>query len=295
LLFDDISHLFDDVKTKFQLSLTKPGFTQIAHDVLKPCVNKTNSIFFIDDNEYDYLFFDCDYDFASDKLYNKLYDKFVDFVNIHSDCHKTAGFYYNLRMIKFKNEKINEFFKNTFSDVVGVQIRRGYNSIVNKKYINDLKEHVDSKTIKKYYEYLYNINGGNGYFGYLPIIEDSYYCEMIESVISSNPSKKIYLSYDVPKKFIDHFLKKYPNNLVSKQNYLNEYLKYFNDYDYETNDASKISVEDYKFNFKKSIIDLLDFFALCHSEIMISEKLMELSAHSSWLFVTRCYNGKKII
>ena len=41
--------------------------------------------------------------------------------------------------------------------------------------------------------------------------------------------KKIYLSYDVPKSFIKHFLEKYPNNIVTKHDYLEEYLSYFND------------------------------------------------------------------
>lgn len=292
LVFDDISHLFDGNKTRIQISLTKPGFKQIAHSLLKPHVTQNNSIFIIDDVEYDILRFDCDCFEIIPSLFNRVYDRLIDFVNIHSDCAKTAGFFYNFREIQFKNDKVNQFIKDNFSNVAGFQLRRGLGTYINKKYIDDLKQYVDPELIKKYYKHLYDINGGRGY---LHIDTDDYYFEKVDEIISKNPDKKIYLSHDVPKTFINHFIEKYPNNIITKHNYLDEYLSYFNEFDLEENDSSKISVKQYVFSFKKSVIDLLDLFALSHSDLLIGRKHSGNPDHSTWIFFTKCYNGKKII
>lgn len=289
LVFDDISDLFDSIKWKFQLALTKPGFTQIAHLALKPWVTSNSSLFNIDNKEYDCLRFDS-HDLFNE-IANKTYDKLVDFINIHSDCIKTCGMYYDIRLIKIKDEKLNQFFLDNFSNVIGTQIRRGLFTYLNKTYIDDLKQYVDSDTIKKYYEHLNNINESN----ILPIEPDNYYYEMIDKIINEDPNKKIYLSYDVPKSFINHFLEKYPNNIITKHNYLDEYLGYFSEYDIENNNHSKLSVSHYKLPFKKAIIDLLDFLALCNSELLICRKLKLDRRWSAWLHLTRDYNGKNII
>jgi hypothetical protein len=292
LVFDSIEHSFDGIKTKFQISLTHPDFKQIAHSLLKPCVNRNNSIFIIDNIEYDILRFDCDCLQIIPHLFNRVYDRLIDFVNIHSDCAKTAGFFYNFREIEFKNYKVSKFITDNFTNVAGFQIRRGLGTYINKKYIEDLKQYVNPELIKKYYKHLYDINGGRGY---LPIETDDYYFEKIDEIINKNPDKKIYLSHDVPKTFINHFIEKYPNNIITKHNYLEEYLNYFDEFDLEENDSSKISVKQYVFSFKKAIIDLLDLFALSHCDLLISKKHREFPLYSTWLFFTKCYNGKKII
>jgi hypothetical protein len=288
-VFDDISDLFDNVKWKFQLSLTKPGFIQTAHLALKPWVTSNSSLFNIDNKEYDCLRFDAHN--LYDTIINKTYDKLVDFINIHSDCLKTCGMYHDIRMIKIKDKKLNQFFLDNFSKVVGTQIRRGLYTKLNKTYLDDLKQYVDPDNIKKYYTYLNNIS----IYGHLTIEPDDYYYEMIDKIINEDPNKKIYLSHDVPKIFINHFLEKYPNNIITKHDYLNEYLAYFSEYDIENDDNSKLSVKHYKLPFKKAIIDLLDFLALCNSELLIGRKLKTNRPWSSWLFFTRDWNGKNII
>jgi hypothetical protein len=76
---------------------------------------------------------------------------------------------------------------------------------------------------------------------------------------------------------------------------LDEYLAYFSEYDIENDDHSKLSVSHYKLPFKKAIIDLLDFLALCNSELLICKKLKLNRPYSLWLFLTRDWNGKNII
>jgi hypothetical protein len=285
LVFDNISKEFDGKKTKFQLSLTEPKFKQIAHSILTPCDNSDNSIFNVDGKEYDLLYFECDFINNSPNLFNKVYDRMIDFVNIHSDCAKTAGFFYNIREIKFKDDRVNKFFKDNFSNVAGVHLRRGLSSQINGKYINDLKQYVDPKLVKKYYNHLHFVDGG---IGHLPIYTDDYYFERIDKILSETPDKKIYLSYDVPKPFINHFLEKYPKNIVTRSDYLDEYLSYFSDIDIENS-------SQYKFSIKKSLIDLLDLFALAYSDLLVFRKIRENPRFSKWLFFAKCYNGKDII
>jgi hypothetical protein len=213
-----------------------------------------------------------EYDWVKD--FNIDYEKLLDFIDTYSNSYDI------FKEIKFKDDRVNKFFKDNFSDSIAVHLRRGVGGILNQKYIDDLKQHVDPKTIKKYYSDLHLIGG----YGLYPIATDDYYFERIDKILSETPDKKIYVSYDVPRPFINNFLEKYPKNIISKVDYLDEYLSYFSHIDFNSN--------KYFLSIRKSLIDLLDLFALSHSGTFIFNNRYN---QSSWIFFANNYVPKKLI
>ena len=278
MVFNSIEDKFDDTKYKFQLALTKPGKAQIAHELLRPCVNEENSLFNIDGVEHEILYYDCNHMWID--IFNAVYDRYIDFVNIHSDCAESAGFFYNFRLIKFKDDKLNHFFEDTFSDMMSVQIRRGIRAKVTPEYLEELKQYVDKNEITNFYTQVYKANRGTLDLNIYP---DQYYYERIDKFIQENPNKKIYLSYDVPKSFIQHFIDRYPDHIVTRDYYLDQYMKYFDDCDFDS--------KKYFYPLQNSLVNLLDLFAMVHSSRMIFDRV---APHSLWKFFAQAYKHKKL-
>jgi len=200
-----------------------------------------------------------------------------------------------LKQFKFKNNDVNKFFENNFSNIVSMQIRRGSGIRVQKEYIETLKEHVDPKIIKNYYQHLYKVGGEFNACSY-PLHSDEYYYSIIEKILENDPNQKIYVSYDVPKSFINHILEKYPNNLVTKHNYLDEYLNFFNDLNLKS--------DNHFLSLEKTVINLLDFFALAHSGSIVSHAKVDMNNllesfftvnQSGWIYFSLFYKPKKVI
>jgi hypothetical protein len=186
-------------------------------------------------------------------------------------------FFHPLRNLKFKNSNINLFFENTFSNVASIHIRRGIGTKPNKKYIDELSTYLDIRTIKSYYKKCLEKNP-NPLFDITP---DFYYFNIIEDLISKNKNQKIYLSYDVPDEFIGHYLRKYPNNIVTRKNYFKEYLNFFSD-------NINLVKNSYFTNIDQVLINLFDFFALCHSDILVTNQ-------SGWTEIASIYKEKTVI
>jgi hypothetical protein len=247
------------------------------HSLLKTVTNTENSIFNINGYECNLLCFKCS-SLNESKLHTNTHDRLLNFVDIYSNWFSDV-----FSQIKFKNSRVNKFLSNNFSDVAGFQIRRGSGVKITKEYLTDLKKHVDPEIIKKYYHEISNIDTSTKFN--IKILPDEYYFERIDKILAENVDKKIYMSYDVPGTFINHFIEKYSNNIITKQDFLEKYLSYFDKFDLENRNG-------HQHYLKKVLINLLDLFALCHSDALIFSRGPE---YSLWPFFANSYKPKKII
>lgn len=186
-------------------------------------------------------------------------------------------FYNPLKNLKFKNNSINLFFEQNFLNVTSIHIRRGIGTRPNSKYIQELSNYVDIKTINSYYSDCLKKNSTPLF----DITSDSYYFNIIDDIISKDKNKKIYLSYDVPEKFVEHYFLKYPNNIVTRKDYFNQYLKFFDTYEV-------LKKNKYFTSLDQILINLFDFFALCYSDAIVVNQ-------SGWTAIASIYKEKKII
>lgn len=182
-----------------------------------------------------------------------------------------------IKKITFKDENLNLFFKDNFSECFSFQLRRGVGTLPNRQYLIDLKNNnISFKEVLSYYIKIGKLNSTPNFI----IKNDDYYYNILDNIISSYPNKKIYLSHDVPKQFINYYLEKYPNNLVTKEDYILEYLKYFKDFDLNRKDEYNISLFVH-------VINLLDLFSLSYSEGIIP-------CESGWTDFANKYRDKKL-
>ena len=191
--------------------------------------------------------------------------------------------------IKFKKQEVNQFFEKNFSNVVGLQLRKGCGVIPTEKYLNDIQEHVDVETIKKYYITITKLHGHPEY----KMIPDEYYFDMIDQIIEKDPDKIIYISHDVPTIFINNFICRYPNNIITKKDYEDQFLSYFSEFDL-------INKNENGFLLKGLLLVLLDLFALCHSSELFDPRSIgsvpsRANIYSSWPVFARSYKYKKIL
>ena len=173
-----------------------------------------------------------------------------------------------IKDIKFKDEKVNKFFKDRFSDFSSIHLRRGLGTIPTLGFLNEYFSY--NKEILKSYLKNYYVDSIN--LGYLPmignygffIIPDTVYFSIIEDIISKNKDHKIYISSDISEDYYSHYFEKYPDNIVSKNQYIDEFLNLF-EYD-------ETKVKTYKYSLKQTLINLFDMFVLAHSKTLILDR-----------------------
>lgn len=172
--------------------------------------------------------------------------------------------YIGIKDIKFKDENANRFFKDRFSDFSSIHLRRGLGTIPTLGFVNEYFSY--NKEIFKSYlkDYYFNsINLGYKSNHYL-IIPDTVYFSIIEDIISKNKDHKIYISSDISEDYYSHYFEKYPDNIVSKNQYIDEFLNLF-EYDETT-------VKTYRYSLKQTLINLFDMFVLAHSKTLILDR-----------------------
>ena len=241
------------------------------YELLGSFVSESNSIFNIDGQLYDSIV--LDYQNGDGYIeYCELKKRLGRWIKIYDNIY---SWFLDLRFIK---EEVNEFLKQNFSNVTAVHLRRGSGVMPTEEYLNTLSKHVSIDSIQKFYRYA-------GYFDdrYLqPIASDEEIYEIIEKKIEEDPSAMIYLSYDVPSSFVQHFINKYPNNLISKRDYIEQYFSFFSEFNLKDRLPRFVSLE-------RVLIYLLDFFVLCHSrEVYPTE-----SYDSCWGHAANCFRPKE--
>lgn len=204
-------------------------------------------------------------------------------INYHQYDHLFNG----ISRIKFKNEQVNQYVEKNFSDIISIHLRRGLftNASSSQIYLKELIDNLGIEKVKNYYgdENFIMFQKQKDAILSFEIPPDSFYFYLIDKIIYKNPQQKIYISTDLPHKLIAHYIKKYPNNVVTKETYLNEFLNFFH------NDLNQEKKYNYIFPPSQVISDLLDFFVLGNSKMMIS------SGRSQWSFIAKKYRKKIVI
>jgi hypothetical protein len=114
------------------------------------------------------------------------------------------------------------------------------------------------------------------------VLPDDFYFHLIDKILKKNKNQKIYLSTDVPLELVSHYIKKYPNNIVTYETYIDEFLDFFD---------KKFISENNNLGFyplDKCSIALVDFFAIANSKVNIS-------TWSQWSFLSSKYKDKIMI
>jgi hypothetical protein len=186
-----------------------------------------------------------------------------------------------IKDIKFKSEKINKFFKDRFSDFSAIHLRRGLGTNPSLSFI-DWYLNYDKEILMTYLnDYYHNTgysltNGGDGY----TIIPDTVYFSIIEDIISKNKNQKIYISSDIPENYYPYYFEKYSDNIVSRNQHIDEFLNLF-EYD-------ECEIKSYKYSLKQTLINLFDLFVLSYSKTLI------IDGSSTWGTVASLIGEQKV-
>jgi hypothetical protein len=183
----------------------------------------------------------------------------------------------SIKDMKFKDEKVNEFFKDRFSDFSSIHLRRGFGTTPSVGFVEWYFSY--NKEILKRYLFDYYLYPGYADNNFL-IIPDVVYFSIIEDIILKNKDHKIYISSDISENFYSYYFEKYPDNIVNNSQYIDEFLNLF-EYD-------ETKVKTYKYSLKRTLINLFDMFVLAHSKTLIIDGV------SSWGHVAFLIGKKNI-
>jgi len=208
--------------------------------------------------------------------------------------------YESIKKIKFKNEEVNKFFQNNFSNYVSIHIRlRGFHALPSEGFIKEFILRDKAKCQEYMRSYVLAQDGNESIYGYHDsligninaqhktkcstleslILSDSAYYSIIDDIIDLKQNVKIYIGCDFTEDYYDHFYKKYPNNIVRRNCYLNKFLNFF---DYDESEMFK-----YEYSSRNQIlINLFDLFLFSYSKILIA------SRYSTWSQLAKMMNKK---
>lgn len=169
--------------------------------------------------------------------------------------------------INFKQKEINQFFKDKFSNFVGIHIRRNAAIYFKPGDMETLPKHIQELYIKevipatKYYTKDYS----NQIYRH-PFIRDTQYHAIIDKILEIKPNQIFYLSADLPLKYFDYYKEKYFKHIHDRDDYISELIEILKKY-YPPEVIEKT---------KYIVSDLLDIFALSQTKLIIQ------SYASSW-------------
>jgi hypothetical protein len=193
--------------------------------------------------------------------------------------------FYKIGEIKFKNAIVDNYFKNNFSNVISIHLRRGFSISMTKEFIESSSVYIDRDKLLSFYGKIMEYNSNymqDNMIKKRSVLPDDFYFYLIDKILKKNKNQKIYLSTDVPLELLSHYIEKYPNNIVTYKNYINEFLDFYDKkFISENNDL-------YFYPLDKCSIALVDFFAIANSKVNIS-------TWSQWSFLSSKYKDKIII
>lgn len=166
-----------------------------------------------------------------------------------------------ISQIKFKNEKVDKFFEDNFSDFYSIHLRRGMGTNPTLGFIKDFLSYKDKKELKMYFE---------EYLRYCPptdhynIIPDSPYFSLIDEIISDKKTQRFYISSDIQETYYSYYFDKYPNNVKKLGKQFKQFLSF---YDYDEGICELYSLNG--LNTKQILINLFDLFVLSYSNTVI--------------------------
>lgn len=193
---------------------------------------------------------------------------------------KDPEFTKSIKLIKFKNNIVNDYFLTNFSDMVTIHLRRGIGPIPTKEFMEEYPNYVGKDLFLKFFKEENDYFRRNDRHIQYKIYPDSMYFKLIEQFIYKNKNQKIYISSDIPLEFCYHYIEKFPNNIVTRNNFLEEFYSFF--------DFKNLNDNDYNISIKQTLINLFDLFVLCHSKYNIC-------GYSNWTMFSKNYKEKTII
>jgi hypothetical protein len=190
--------------------------------------------------------------------------------------------------IKFKNEKVNEFFKNNFSNFCSIHLRRGLGSYATVGFIKGVLSYANKKKLDMYLQNYYFHNQHTLKLSSYNIIPDDVYFLVINGIISENKLQKFYISADIPETYYSYYFDRYPNNIENVKKYFQEFLSFF-DYSIIKQLSNYLKTPRSHRYRKQILINLFDLFVLSHSHTLIG------NTSSTWTRVASLMSEKKNI
>lgn len=207
------------------------------------------------------------------------YDDVIDGKNLLDDNNHWVTYFsyaanYDIKFpkIKFKNKVFDDYIKPQIKDVIGVHYRRGNGiemPVLGETYTDESNntgtvKQEDLKIVQWKKDNLSDINDTV----YIP---NEYYYKILDKKISDNPNLKIYLSYDIPSKYIIDFQIRYQKKIITHENFIDKV-------------KSELKNDGIIFNdwpYDNVIRTMIDFYSLLNCSYFIEHPL------SSWTGVIK--------
>lgn len=156
--------------------------------------------------------------------------------------------------IKLKNPNLYNSIKDYSKNIIGLHIRRGHGVLYSSLDWDQIPSHV-----KKFYDPCFECDKA------YRIVNDYRIFEIIEYFLSNTPHK-IYISIDIDEKAIDYYKNKYPNKILTRNDFIQSYPKVIK----ESQILNPIC------GLKSIGYNLIDFFILSECKFILQ------SLHSTW-------------
>lgn len=183
--------------------------------------------------------------------------------DVTSDNEELQKYKFENRIISnvgFHDEDINNLIKEKVSDCIGIHVRRGRGVKFDLSVLETLPEPIRDRYHRKKEEdkncwplYIYDFVDDKTYFSY------------IDSILKINPNQMFYVSSDMEDIFLNHWIERYPNNIIMKKDFyeLIDVSQYLHDEKYS---------QDKPYLRKEGILhfyNFLDLYCLSNTKMLI--------------------------
>lgn len=232
---------------------------------------------------------------SSQDIKDIIYEKNLNILDDNFDCYYSDEFIcfeneitsLGISKIKFKNDNITKFFKDNFSNIFTVHLRRGLGTIPTFGFIKDFLSYKTKEDFKKYcLDYYLSIR-------YDPpeeysIIPDRIYFSVIDEIIKENSNQKFYISSDIKEEYYSYYFDRYSNNIIKKEEYFHKFISLLNiQNDFYLSDELNTFVGSKKFSLHSTLANLFDLFVLINSHTLVVDN------YSTWSIVASLIGRKK--
>lgn len=189
--------------------------------------------------------------------------------------------------IRFKKPEVENFFKEKFSEVIWIHMRRGVGTLPTKKFLMEMDSNFSKEDVELYWNIYHSIKYGP-YSGQITeenfadiedqiykITTDEFYLKLIDKVVlKRNKDQKIYISSDIPSYFYSHYYERYEKNIINRNLYFKEFLQFYKE-EYFIKERSRIKFLLSMSQVLNNVFDL--FVGISSPSVIISD--------STWSFI----------
>lgn len=173
-----------------------------------------------------------------------------------------------LSYIRIKNYLVEDYLKTLTKDMIGIHIRRGSGVMFEEDKLGIKSKNVEESFID-FRKKITFFNNNEDY----PYVDDNVYFDIIDSFLKINPNQKFYISTDLPFNLISYYIERYGDNVIFKENIIEE-----------VNKILSLSGGEINTDIKKIITyDMVDLFALSFCKFLIK------SHSSTWSSFAEVY------